>query len=170
MEINKEIVQILKDNKIDKDAGVLVLLGIYFKLDVDTVCPEEVVKAVNITKIVEKDYKVGVIKWNIPLFVGQEVNWSWVKEWNDNYAKTNPSRKGALSDVTKRMQEFFGKYPQYRKDDVYKATSMYMQITQSEYLKSSERFIFDGAGAMKKSILLSWCEKLKDKPKSEDVI
>lgn len=161
MEINKEIYETLKEFNIDKDAGVLVLLGIYFKLDVDKVCPEEVIKSINTTKIIDKDYRLGgLVKWNIPLLAGQEIQWAWVKEWNDGFGRVNPNRKDNLVDTTKRMQEFFAKYPQYRREDVIKARNMYFaSISSSEYLKSSAKFIFNGIGGSKVSMLLTWCEK-----------
>lgn len=160
MEINKEIYEILKEFNIDTDDGLLVLLGIYFKLDVDRVCPEEIVKAINTTKIVEKDYAKKRLQWNVPLFQEQVTEWDWVKKYNDKFGKMNPSRKDALGDVTTRMIEWFKKYPQYRVEDVKRATQSYMStVKDPQYLKSSAKFIFDGAGAMKKSLLLSWCEK-----------
>lgn len=161
MEINKEIIEILKEFKINKDAGILVLLGIYYKLDVDEVCPEEVIKSINTTKIIEKDYRTHLIKWNIPLFEGQQTEWDWVRRWNDAYGKLAPSRKGAQNVVLQRMQAFFAKYPQYRQEDVSKALRMYMDSEDPKYYKNSAALIFDGAGAMKNSILLAWCEKAK---------
>lgn len=164
MEINKEIKNILKEYEIDKDAGLLVLLGIYFGVDIDTVCPEEVVKAINVTKIVERDYRLNKIVWNIPLFQNQVTAWDWVKGYNDAFGKINPSRKDSLVDVTKRMMDFFSKYPQYREQDVKNAVAAYFRtITDPQYLKSSAKFIFDGRGVEKKSLLLAWCEKVTNK-------
>jgi hypothetical protein len=160
MELNPEVFRILKENKIDKSEGTLCLLAIYYKLDADRVCSEEVIKAINTTKIVDRDYTNNSIQWNISLFTGQMTEWDWVKLWNNRW-NVNMSRKAGNADVTKRMQEWFAKYPQYRKDDVQKATDMYFASQRDpQYLKNSAAFIFDGAGAMKKSILLSWCEKL----------
>lgn len=161
MEINKEIYEILKESKIDKDAGILVLLGIYFKVDVDTVCPEEVIKAINTTHIVDKDYsKNNRLIWNVPLFQGQVTEWAWVRGYNDSFGKINPSRKDALKDVENRMIEFFKRYPQYRVEDIKRATLEYQKtVKDAQYLKSSAKFIFDGIGALKKSMLLTWCER-----------
>jgi hypothetical protein len=62
------------------------------------------------------------------------------------------------------MIEFFKKYPQYRVEDVKKATKAYISsINDPQYLKSSATFIFEGQGAIKKSLLLNWCEKVTDK-------
>lgn len=161
MEINKEITDILKEFNINKDAGLLVLLGIYYKLDVDTVCPEEIIKAINTTKIVEKDYRGKVLQWNIPLFIGQEIQWAWVKDWNDGFGNINPTRKDNLSDVTKRMQEFFSKNPKYRQVDVFNARNRYFSTQRDpQYLKSSAKFIYEGIGGSKTSMLLTWCERV----------
>lgn len=162
MQLNPAVSTILKEFNIDVDKGLLCLLGIYHKLDFQAICGEEVVKAINLTKIVDIDYvgKTG-IKWNMPLYEGQETDFAWViTDWNTKWNK-NQSRKGANSDCIKRMKEFFAKYPHIRKDDVMKATDLYFKQNQDpQYWKNSAAFIFDGAGAMKKSILLGWVEKL----------
>lgn len=164
MEINREIAEVLKECKVPVKAGTLVLLGIYFNLDVDRVCQEEIVKAVSTTKIVEMDYNNGVIKWNIPLFKGQETTWAWVEHYNESFGRINPTRKDNLADVTKRMIEFFKLYPQFRMQDVKKATKAYLDtIKDPQYLKRSAKFIFEGQGATKISLLLNWCEKVTDK-------
>lgn len=171
MEINKEIYEILKEFKIDKDAGVLVLLGVYYKLDVDTVCPEETIKAINATKIVEKEYSTGgsIIKWNIPLFREQQTEWGWVKEWNDGFGKINPTRKDNLVDVTKRMQEFFSKNPKYRLEVIIRARNAYFKnVEDPQFLKSSAKFIYEGIGASKTSMLLTWCERVDTNKGGED--
>lgn len=168
MEINPEIFKILKDHNIGKSAGTLYLLALYYNLDTDELSlSEEVISAINITKIVDRDYDRNTIKWNTSLFYTTEVrnteqdDWSWLKVWNDRW-NVNKDRKGSSSDVLKRMQHFFEKYPHIRKDDVIKATDMYFSRTTPGYLKNSAAFIFDGQGNMKKSILLSWCEKVVD--------
>lgn len=162
MEINPDVIEVLREFKINKDKGILVLLGVYFKLDAEKLCDEDTINAINLTKIVEKRYNnTDVIHWNMPLFVGQQTEWDWVKtEWNVLWNR-NMSRKASNPDCTKRMQDFFKKYPVYRKDDVMRATRNYHASQRdSQFLKNSAAFIFDGAGAAKKSILLGWCEKL----------
>lgn len=161
MEINKDIFTILKEHKIDKNKGTLALLAIYYKLDAEGVVPEDIIKGINLTKIVEKDYKVGIgtIKWNVPLFLGQQTEWEWVHKWNEAW-RVKSDRKESNTIVIKRMQDFFKLYPKYRQDDVFKARDLYFKsLSSPQYLKNSAAFIFDGAGAMKKSALLTWCEK-----------
>lgn len=168
MELNPQIFEILKENNIAKSAGTLFLLAIYYKLNTDDLgLPEEVVQAINLTKIVEKDYNTGAIKWNMSLFKGHITEWDWViTRYNEKW-RANISRKDSNVDVVKRMQDFFAKYPKYRIEDVMQATNNYfVSLHDPQYLKSSAKFIFDGIGAMKKSMLLSWCEKLN--PTEED--
>lgn len=163
MEINEEIYEVLREFKINKNEGILTLLAIYYKLDPEKTISEDTIKAINLTKILDKDYSSnGLIKWNMPLFKGQQTEWEWVKEYN-NLWNRNRDRKASNPDVTKRMIEWFKKYPQYRMEDVRNATLLYHKATPDpQYLKNSAAFIFDGVGASKKSILLQWCEKLKD--------
>jgi hypothetical protein len=135
------------------------LLGYYYNLDVDKVCSEDTIKAINLTKIVEKDYSKNILKWNIPLFQGQQTEWDWVEKYNDMW-NINKARKDSLADVVKRMQEWFKKYPHYRRQDVQAATQAYFKtVKDPQYLKSSAKFIFEGVGATKMSHLLKWCEQ-----------
>jgi hypothetical protein len=160
MEINPDIYDVLKEYKIDKNQGTLALLAIWFKLDAETTCSEEVIKAINLTKIVEKVHANGTLQWNMPLFTGQQTEWDWVETEYNVLWKRNQDRKASNPDCKKRMQDFFKKYPIYRKDDVMKAVRAYHAATKDAgFLKNSAAFIFDGQGAMKKSILLGWCEK-----------
>lgn len=161
MEINPEIISILKEHRINKDEGLLFLLGVYFKLDVDRICSENLIKIMNLTKIVERDYASKAnLKWNVSLFSGQDTNWDWVATKYNEMWNINRARKDNSSDVTKRMQEWFKKYPQYRKQDVQAATTAYFKsVKDVQYLKSSAKFIFEGIGAAKISHLLTWCEK-----------
>lgn len=165
MEFNEQIASILKEHNIDVDAGYLCLLGIYHGLDIDSVVPEEVVRAINLTKIVEKDYSnpnKAVIKWNLPLFKGQEFAFEWVKDWIEGFGKVNPDRKGSHKDSLSRMKLFFTQNPEYRKEDVYNARDLYfLRLSNPKYCMHSHKFIFDGAGAMKKSTLLQYCEEVK---------
>lgn len=163
MQLNEEIFEILKEFKINKNKGTLALLAIYFKLDAETTIDEETIKAINLTKIVNKDHANGMITWNMPLFTGQQTEWDWVQTDYNELWKRNRERKASNPDCIKRMQEWFKKYPVYRKEDVIKATFAYHQsVRDPQYLKNSAAFIFDGVGASKKSILLGWCEKVKD--------
>lgn len=161
MEINPQIFEILSEFRINKNAGLLCLLGIYHNLDIESVVPEEFVKSINLTKIMEKDYTNNTIVWNIPLFKGQQTSFDWVLDWMTAFGRLNPDRKGSHRDAIPRMKAFFMKYPEYRKEDIYKARDLYFStVKDSKYLMKSHKFIFDGMGAMKKSTLLEYCEKV----------
>lgn len=170
-QINRKITETLRECKVPIKAGTLVLLGIYYDLDVNRVCQEEIIKAVSTTKIVEMDYKTGILKWNIPLFSGQETTWAWVEQYNEAFGKINPNRKDNIKDVTKRMIEFFRTYPQYRVEDVKKATKEYLKtVRDPQFLKRSAKFIREGQGATSISLLLNWCERVTDKNAQSDQI
>lgn len=165
MELNKEISTILKQFKIDVNEGTLCLLAYYHNLNVEAVIPEYIIRAVNLTKIVERDYKVksGIV-WNVPLYLGEETSsFEWVIPWMESFARINPERRGAKSDCIKRMKMFFSANPELRKDDVIIATAAYFKtVRDPQYLKAAHKFIYEGTGAMKSSMLLQWCEATKD--------
>lgn len=163
MELNSGIVEILKEHRINKDEGLLCLLGIYHELDVDVFLPDNIIRAINITKIVERDYTTGTVKWNIPLYSGQQTAFDWVEDWMKPFGKINPERKGVKKDCVSRMKRFFGSNPEFRKEDVYKARDLYLHtVKDPQYLKSPHKFIYEGAGDFRSSMLLQWCEKAKE--------
>lgn len=163
MILNKQIAVILSHHNIDVNEGTLCLLAYYFQLDPDTTISEETIKAINVTKIIDKDYTIvgSELKWLVPLFEGQEVQWEWVKEWIDGFGKINMDRKGSHIDATKRMKDFFAEFPLYRMEDIFAARDLYFKsVRDPQYLMKSHKFIRDGVGVMKKSELLGWCEKV----------
>src|SRR5688572_22495468 len=123
MEINPEIKSILKGCKIDVQQGILCLLSIYFDLDAERIIPEDLIKKINFTKIIEKDYTSKTITWNVPLFAGQEVGaFAWVNEWMNPFGTIGtPARRGTTKEVIARMKEWFAKNPEYRIEDVFAA-------------------------------------------------
>ena len=154
MKINPMVRATLKEHKIDVDAGLLMLLGVYFGLDVEKVVPEEVVSAINLTKIVIKDYGLGVNTWTVDLFEAPEKgDYGWVKEWVEGFGRINKEREGSWRDAISRMQN--------TKEDVVAARNLYFRVADKAFLMKSHKFIFDGQGQMEKSTLLEYCEKVK---------
>src|ERR1700749_1882732 len=121
MNFNPEVIDLLKSHKINRSQGLLCLLAYYYELDLETTISDEVIKAINLTKIVGKDYATGTTNWIIPLFAGADIAFDWVKDWMEAFGRVNPERKGSYRDAVTRMKDFFRKYPEYRKEDVYKA-------------------------------------------------
>lgn len=166
MEINPQIKGILKQCKIDVNQGTLCLLSIYFNLNAEAIIPEEIIRKINLTKIVEKDYTNNTLTWNMSLFVGEEAGaFDWVMEWVKPFGEIGgPARRGAVKDVIKKMKEWFTKNPQYRKDDVFAARDLYFRTERpvGQYVKTSTKFILDGEGAKEVSLLLMWCDRVKE--------
>lgn len=170
MEINKEIKKILEQNNINVGSGTLYLLGVYHELDVHLIVPSDIIHQVNLTKIVEKDFETDTIKWNIPIYSGQQTAFDWVSDWIIPFGRMNPERKGSVRDCVARMKFFFQQNPEYRKDDVYAARDAYLaSVKDPKYLKSSHKFIYEGSGTHRTFPLLQWCEKLKESVDSRGV-
>ena len=162
MELNKEIKEVLKTYNIDIDSGILCLLGIYHGLDVERIVSQEIIQQINLTKIVEKDYSTETLTWNIPIYAGQETAFDWVTDWMKPFGLMNPERRGVAKDCISRMKRFFMANPQYRKEDVYAARDAYLAtVKDSQYLKSSHKFIYDGQGSFRSSMLEQYCEQIK---------
>lgn len=166
MNFNPEVIDILREAKINKSQGLLCLLAIHFDLEADTIINEEVMKTINMTHIVEKDYNTNQLKWTIPLFENGEAGaFEWVTDWVKPFKDIGgPARAGVKKEIVARMKEFFTKNPEYRKEDVFKARDLYFTTVKprGEMVKSPHKFIYEGMGLAKTSMLLLWCEKVKE--------
>ena len=167
--LNKKLLDILEDNRIP-DEGVLYLLAIYHNLDVNCI-NEQIQKKVNLLKIVEREYTSDefIIKWNVPLMQGDKPStshWDWVDDWRKLFKQVNPERTGVKQYCIVRMKRFFSKYPNYRQDDIMKATRAYLStVSDPKYCKKAHRFIYEDSGVNEYSLLLEWCERTKSSDK-----
>lgn len=160
MTINTEVKKILREFEISLDDGIMYLLSIHFGYTPSYI-PDTLKSRINRTKIIVRDDN-DELKWNVPLFEGQETKFDWVTtEWIPIFANLNSNRKGVKKTAISRMKKFFAENPEYRKDDVMEATRMYARnVDDPDYLVTSHYFIYKGVGAEKVSLLLEWCEKL----------
>ena len=163
MQINQEVPKLLAEHGVDCSLGLLYLLGIYHNLDgISEIIPEPIVRLVNNLGIVERNYKDNTIEWHVPLYDGQNVDsvWEWVNEYRKLFASKNKEREGNKKSCVQRMKMFFAQNPEVRKQDVLDATTMYLRTVEPKFVKMAERFIFDGQGNYKTSMLLQWVERL----------
>jgi hypothetical protein len=166
MKLNEEVTKLLLQNSIGHD-GILYLLSIYYELHTNCIS-EPIQKKVNMLKIAERVYN-GYdfhIKWNIALFEGEkptESYWDWVDDWRKLFKKVNAERDGTKRYCVARMKKFFSRFPEYRKEQVMAATKAYLStVTNGQYLKKADKFIFEGSGVNEYSHLLEWCERMKN--------
>lgn len=172
MEINQELPKFLAEHNVDCSLGLLYLLGVYHNLDgISEIIPEPIIRIVNSLGIVERNYKDNTIEWHIPLYNGQNVDsvWEWVNEYRKLFASKNKEREGSKKVCVQRMKLFFAQNPEVRKQDVLDATTMYLRTVEPKFVKMSERFIFDGQGNYKMSMLLQWVERLWETKKQQTV-
>ena len=161
MLINTSINKRLREYNISVNDGISYLLSLYYG-HVSEYFPEDFIRKLNITKIFELD-KSKTLHWNIPLFEEQITGFEWTSEWMELFENINKDRKGVKNYVVARMKKFFSEYPEYRVDDIMGATKMYIRnLDKPMYLKSSHKFIMEGQGAERYSMLLEWCEKYKN--------
>lgn len=169
MQINKDVINILKANKITTDTGLLYLLGLHFKLDT-AVIPDDIKAQIHAANVVNRDYKSETIEWNVSLFEGQETAFSWVDEWRAGFKQRNADRAGNKKFCVKRMKDFFAANPEVRKEDVIEATEMYfLSVKDNQYLKSADKFIAEGNAAVKKSMLEQYLEKVFEERKTNTI-
>jgi hypothetical protein len=164
MTINQELVKFLHNSNVECDLALLYLLSLYHGLTTDDLIPEATVRAVNTIGIVERDYKTNTLNWHIALYDGQSTDgvWEWVNEFRKLFASKNKEREGNKKACVQRMKMFFTQNPDIRKQDVLEATMMYLRSTDPKYVKMAERFIFDGQGNYKTSLLTDWVDRLRE--------
>lgn len=159
LEVNSNILQILKDNAIPVHDGIAFLLCIYYNLQPSYI-PEELVTKIFSIGILNKNYSTNEITWNEDLFEEGEKEFEWVSNWMSLFGNINKERRGVKQDVIKRMKKFFANNPSIRVDDVLKATHRYLQtVSDPKFLKKSHKFIYEGDGS---SLLKEWIDRTKE--------
>lgn len=167
MLINPEIAIVLRTFNINKEDGIAYLLAIYYDVR-PSYTPILLVEKMNRTRILVLDDKSKTLEWNVPLFEEQVTGFEWVKDWMEEFGNINKDRKGTYKSVAARMKTFFVNNPSIRQDDVMEATRMYLRtVKQSVYLKTSHKFIYEGQGVEKISLLLDWVTRYKEMTASE---
>ncbi len=82
LEINSDIVEIFKQNKINITDGTSYLLLLYYQL-FPTYIPESLSIKINSLDIFTIDYSTGEVVWNIPLFEESEEKFEWIEDYMD---------------------------------------------------------------------------------------
>lgn len=161
MKINKDIAGILDKFKIPYEEGLSGLLSIYYDC-IPMYMPQLLIQKLYLTGIVIRNTDKS-LTWRVPLFNKQEVNFAWVEAFRDTFKRINPDRAGTLSTCVTRMKKFFFENPHIRIDDVKGATLMYQStVRDPQYLITSHKFIYEGAGTSRNSPLEEWIEKYKE--------
>jgi hypothetical protein len=166
--INSEIIASLRAYKINTQEAQLYLLGIYFGLETGYIS-ETTRKQVNALGIVNREYRdnssvVHRITWKVPLFNEEKDEpFAWTEDFRASFGRINPERKGTKAAVSSRMKKFFAEHPDIRMDDVKAATHAYFKtVSDPQYLKSAHKFIYDGAGVSRVSMLEQYVEIVKE--------
>ena len=160
MEINDEILKILKNSKLNVNNSLCYLLSLYFECP-STLIPDDLKLRVNRLGIIENEN--GTIKWNVPLFDNIEVHFNWVvTEYIPLFKLYNPIRAGFQKETVKRMKNLFAKNPEIRKEEVIEATKMYLSNTNPMYIKCCHYFIQKGVGNEKTEEILNWINLYKE--------
>lgn len=146
MKLNPELRKIFDEFNIDPAMGIFCLLSIYhviaIKGDLAKIL-EPVMMQINVAKIVDKDYKSNTLIWNVPLYEGEENEWSWIdKEYRPLFKSVNKLKGGSSSSCIRKMKEFFKKHPAVRKQDVIEAAKLYITTERDPmYLQQADYFI-----------------------------
>ncbi len=153
--INPKIVRIIEQKGFETSNIITYLLSLHYNLKPDYI-PELVKKQTYVTGIVNRDFKHGTILWIVPLFDSVSTNpppavqWEWVdKEYRKLFIEIRKDAGGDKQACMNKMKKFFSENPEVRKDDVIRATMLYLDGFKSgkedpKFLQQANYFIFKG--------------------------
>lgn len=173
MEINKQVLDILSENGINRADGLAYLLSVYF----DTIpqyVPDDVFTSVNALKFFEVDLEKSKIDWIIPLFVEKQLlSEEWITEYYNKFKSANKEKRGSLMECKNRFKDFFRDNPDVTVDEVLEATDKYIRSTNHKFIRESQYFIWKQTGTSRKkedrtSDLLMWVQNIREQRKDEE--
>jgi hypothetical protein len=153
MKINPQIIKVLKENNINREEGLDILYLIYFDRYnsplISSIWKEELLKTnIFITT------KTGR-KWNIPLFIDENVDTSWVEpEYCTLF--TELGKLPFVPECTKKMSAFLKLHTDITKEEIIEATKYYIRNTTTKYIRESHYFISKGVGSQQISDLYTY--------------
>lgn len=165
-EFNPKVLQLVNTVVHRPSEMMLYLLGLYYEVNTQSISLEVKAEAAEIgfVRVVNSRNEL-----DIDLFKINEDPFEWVGDWIEGFGRLNKNRKGVKKDVISRMKKFFSENPEVRKPDVYAARDAYFRtVKDPEYLKTSHKFIYEGTGAMKTSMLAQFIEITKAKAVNSD--
>lgn len=156
MNVNSEIVEILKEFNINKEDGLTYLIALFYDLRPSYI-PLDIQSKISASRIVEAT-KTG-LQWNVPLFEEQQTTFDWVeKEYVPLFAAIGKDKY--KREATARMKKLFAKNPDIRKEEVLAATELYI-FNNGNYSRFPHYFIEKGSGAEKTQDILDWIDKYR---------
>jgi len=167
LEFNPDIKEIIEEFNLDYDLSFNYLLAIYHNLKTNNYSYEfQTIMAKTGIIFIGVD---GKDEWKIPLYIGQETAFEWVKDYCELFKRANKAKGGHIKSSTARMKKMFSINPEVRKDEVLGATIMYInQVEDFGYLMFPHYFISKGVGADKTENLLDWIDKYKEAEEMEN--
>lgn len=154
MNINNEVILILKAFNIEMNDGLSYLLSLYHNC-VPSYVPLDLINTLDNSGIyIRRNKKV---QWDIELFEIHDL--SWIDEYIDLFYNINPERGRFKNECKSRMQEYLKENPHLNKEDIMSASKFYLESTDARYIRAPHYFIFKGRGVGKISELTEWLWK-----------
>lgn len=176
MTLNPQITKTLKKYHIDVSEALCYLFCLRNELEIDHISVQTVKQVNETCDFFEKDYENAEnIKWKIPFYVEDTLQKiEFVEDFREKFKRVNPTRNGVYNEVKKRLIRFMKENEDYNKDIILGAVDKYLDTmmrhkTDPTYIKSAHRFIFDGKGKEKSSMLKKYCEIYIEKSDQEIV-
>lgn len=154
MQINQEIKNIISRQGLNQDDVLTFLLSLHFNLSPPSYLNNQAFMVqIQLLDVVEP----GPV-WKIPLFTGQETSFEWVStEYCALFDKAGKDKYHRESML--RMKKLFAENPEIRKDEVIRATEMYIHsVNNPTYVKFPHYFILKGSGTSKEQPILDWID------------
>lgn len=166
--LNPEISNTLKKYNIDVDEALCYLFCLRNELSIDHISTQTIKQVNETCDFFEKDFDDNDnIKWKIKFYVEDSLEkLNWVDEFRNKFKQVNPTRAGTYKDVHKRLTKFL-KENDFTKNQILGAVDTYLEDmvrhgVDPKFVKSAHKFIYEGQGKLKSSMLEDYCNKFID--------
>lgn len=162
MEINPRIEDKLEGKVSNFDACILTMLAIHFNLKSAIHISEKMEELLLKNSLIEK-LPGGGYKNLIHPIGREDERFEWVKsEYVAMFKEKNSRKGGHIKESANRFKKFFKENPQYGKQEVLRATRLYLDSTDYQFIRFPHYFISKGSGDNRVEEILTWIEKLEE--------
>lgn len=151
MLINKELKAQLKENCIDVNEGLTVILILYFGLEKgNTMMNDKIITLLSVAQIIDYDYEKEEYIFNIPVFEEEPVkaveenpmfDVSFIKEYISVFVQCNPQKRVSVASVLPKMKMLVKNYPDVTQQELIAAAKLHVTRFDRQHIKQPNYFI-----------------------------
>ena len=165
--VNPLVKLALQENSINEESGLLYFISLYLNIDTK-IFPDSLKAKCKDLEIAVFDEEGNIKTWITRPLMEKKDAWEWVIDWRNGFKEkvkgtSFSDRAGSIQECKKRMKVIFLENPLLRAEDAFKARDFYFtKVNNLQYLKKSHKFIYEGLGINRQSLLLQYLEALSE--------